>query len=82
MLQINKNKRDAPAAGASPASRDKELVLDAYETAVRSGASSSATFEAAVAAYVARHPGESQSVAYCVVASLLAEAEIGRLRHR
>ena len=82
MLHVFEQRRPAPASAASAALHERELVLDAYETAVRNGASSSAAFEAAVAAYERRHPGESHSVAYCTVASLLVEAEIGRLRHR
>jgi hypothetical protein len=82
MLRISEHGRFAPAAASATALHDRELVLEAYETAVRSGASSSGAFEAAVAAYEARHPGESHSIAYRKVASLLAEAEIGRLRDR
>jgi hypothetical protein len=76
------NRRAASTAVSTPALSDSDLVLGVYETAVRNGASSSAAFEAAVAAYEERHTGESHSIAYRMVATLLAEAEIGRLRHR
>jgi hypothetical protein len=81
MLQTSEHGRRASAA-ASAALQDREVVLDAYQTAARSGASGSAAFEAAVAAFEMRHPGESHSVAYRTVASLLAEAETGRLLRR